>query len=196
MQKKANPRRLCVRLIQTLSSDVPALFGSTASPSTNTNIGSPCWQRSMKTVIAIMQLTRARCSHPCAAVTSVAEDELLARLEWLKQLHAEDGVPLNHARASIGGEKDSDELERRFARLQQMQDWERSVPSPEFEPEPELDLEPEPESQSLAQLTQISVQEQSIPHACFGNGSDSTPRSELSQQRQLAVIDVTVIDAM
>ncbi len=80
-----------------------------------------------------------------AAVTSVAEDELLARLEWLKQLHAEDGVPLNHARASIGGKKDSDELERRFARLQQMQDWERSVPSPEFEPEPELDLEPEPE---------------------------------------------------
>ena len=61
-----------------------------------------------------------------------------------------------------------------------------------------LDVEPqpEPESQSLAQLTQISVQEQSIPHACFGNGSDSTPRSELSQQRQLAVIDVTVIDAM
>lgn len=76
--------------------------------------------------------------------TQVEEDELLARLEWLKQLHAEDGVPINHTRASIGGEKDSEELERRFARLLQMQEWERSVPSPEFEPEPEPELEPEP----------------------------------------------------
>lgn len=77
-----------------------------------------------------------------APVTSpqaqVEQDELLARLEWLKQLHAEDGVPLNHTRASIGGEEDSEELERRFARLQQMQyDEQRSVPGPEFEPEPE-----------------------------------------------------------
>jgi protein tyrosine phosphatase (PTP) superfamily phosphohydrolase (DUF442 family) len=76
----------------------------------------------------------------------VEEDELLARLEWLKQLHAEDGVPLNHTRASIGEDEDSEELERRFARLQQMQYGEqRSVPGPEFEPEPDFELEPEPE---------------------------------------------------
>ena len=75
----------------------------------------------------------------------VEEDELFARLEWLKQLHAEDGVPLDHSRASVtdasGGEQ-GDELERRFARLQQMHYEERAVPGPEFETE----LEPEPET--------------------------------------------------
>ena len=75
----------------------------------------------------------------------VEEDELFARLEWLKQLHAEDGVPLDHSRASVtdasGGEQ-GDELEWRFARLQQMHYEERAVPGPEFETE----LEPEPET--------------------------------------------------
>lgn len=83
-----------------------------------------------------------------ASEKHVEDSELRARLEWLKQLHAEDGVPLDHTRASLTategtGEEDAEDLERRFARLQQMQREGLAVPAPTFEPEPELEPEPE-----------------------------------------------------
>ena len=87
-----------------------------------------------------------------AGPEEVEVDELWARLEWLKQLHAEDGAPLDHTYSSSGGGRgggggaaDNDvELELRFARLQQMQQQQGDeahpvVPGPELEPEPEPD---------------------------------------------------------
>jgi uncharacterized coiled-coil protein SlyX len=79
---------------------------------------------------------------------------------------------------------------------------------PELEPELQLELEPEPEpeSKSVTQSTQVSVEEEGIP-SCFETGAArsvlapragyqaSTDGSPL-QPRELAVIDVTMIDAM
>ena len=110
------------------------------------------------------QVDRVEGEELLAGATGVAppeieEDELRARIRWLKQLHVEDGVPLDHSLAGIAdgsGKQRADDagnLERRFARLLQTEQEGSALlgleygseTGPEPAPEHKYGLLPEPE---------------------------------------------------